>query len=61
MLGLIYWADSQDDKSIEQLEIAIRGNPRDERSRLALARVLTSAGRDSDAERALRETIQRPP
>ena len=61
VLGLTYWADSQDDKSIEQLEIAIRGNPRDERSRLALARVLTSAGRDSDAERALRETIHALP
>ena len=61
VLGLIYWADSQHDKSIEQLEIAIQRNPRDERSRLALARVLSSAGRDADAERALQETIQRPP
>jgi tetratricopeptide (TPR) repeat protein len=57
VLGLTYWADSQDGKSIEQLEIAIRGNPRDERSRLALAGVLTSAGRDSEAERTLRDTI----
>jgi tetratricopeptide (TPR) repeat protein len=57
VLGLAYWADSQDDKSIEALEAAIRGNPRDERSRLALARVLTSAGRDMDAVRALQETI----
>ena len=46
LLGLAYWADSQDDKSIAELEIAIGRNPRDERSRLALARVLTSAGRD---------------
>ena len=61
VVGLIYWADSQDDKSIEQLEAAIRVNARDERSRLALARVLTSAGRDSDAERALRETLQALP
>jgi Flp pilus assembly protein TadD len=58
VLGMIYWADSQDDKSIEQLEIAIRENPRDERARLVLARVLTSAGRDSDARRVLQETIQ---
>ncbi len=56
--GLTYWVNGQDDKSIEQLEIAIRKNPRDERARLALARVLSSAGRDSDAEHALRETIQ---
>jgi tetratricopeptide (TPR) repeat protein len=58
ILGLAYWTDAQDDKSIEQLQIAIRRNPGDERARLALARVLSSAGRDSDAERALRETIQ---
>ncbi|MEO8255731.1 MAG: tetratricopeptide repeat protein [Acidobacteriota bacterium] len=58
VLGLIDWADAADDKSIEQLEIAIRVNPRDERSRLALAQVLTSAGRDEDAERALRETLR---
>jgi tetratricopeptide (TPR) repeat protein len=57
VLGLVYWADSQDEKSIEQLEIAIQRNPRDERSRLMLARVLTSAGRDSDAERALQDTL----
>jgi tetratricopeptide (TPR) repeat protein len=61
VLGLTYWADSQDDKSIKELENAIRGNPRDERSRLALARVLRSAGRDSDAERALLETIHALP
>ena len=58
VLGLIHWANAQDDKSIGELEIAIRRNPRDERSRLALARVLSSAGRDQDAERALQETIQ---
>jgi tetratricopeptide (TPR) repeat protein len=57
-LGLTYWMDAQDDKSIEHLEIAIRRNPLDERSRVALARVLSSAGRDSDAERALQETTQ---
>jgi Flp pilus assembly protein TadD len=58
LLGMIYWANVQDDKSIEQLEIAIRLNPRDERSRLSLARVLSSTGRDADAERILQETIQ---
>jgi len=57
MLGLTYWADAQYEKSIEQLEIASRANPLDERSRVALARVLTWAGRDADAERALQETI----
>ncbi len=58
MLGLTSWAEGQDDKSIEQLEIAIRMNPRDERARLALSRVLSSAGRESDAERALLETLR---
>jgi tetratricopeptide (TPR) repeat protein len=58
LLGLIYWANAQDDKSIEQLRMAIRLNPRDERARLALASVLSSSGRDADAERTLQETIQ---
>lgn len=61
VLGLIEWADARDDKSIEQLGIAIRTSPRDERSRITLARVLSSAGRDSDAERILRDTIQANP
>ena len=56
--GLAYWADSEFDKSIEQLEVAIRMNPGDERSRLALSRVLTSAGRDADAARALEDTLR---
>jgi tetratricopeptide (TPR) repeat protein len=59
--GLIYWANSQDDKSIVELETAIRMNPRDERSRLTLSRVLSSAGRASDAERTLQETIRAIP
>ncbi len=58
ILALIYWASSDYDKSVEQLSLAIEKDPRDERSRLALARVLTSSGRDADAERALLETIQ---
>jgi len=58
LLGLIYWANAQDGKGVEQLRIAIRLNPRDERARLALASVLTSSGRDADAERTLQETIQ---
>ena len=61
VLGLIYWAGSQHDKSIEQLEIAVQRNPRDERSRLALARVIASTGRDQDAQRMLQDAIQRPP
>jgi tetratricopeptide (TPR) repeat protein len=56
--GLRYWAESEFDKSVEQLEAAIRLSPGDERSRLALSRVLTSAGRDADAQRALEETLR---
>jgi tetratricopeptide (TPR) repeat protein len=58
ILGLIYWASSDHDKSVEQLTIAIDRDPRDERSRLARARVLSSSGRDGDAQRALLETIE---
>ena len=58
VLGLVYWADSEFDRSIEQLDAAIRLNPRDERSRLALSRVLSSAGRDVDAQRALEDTLR---
>jgi superkiller protein 3 len=56
--GVVYWGESAFDKSIEQLEAAIRLNPVDERSRLALSRVLSSAGRDADAQRALQDTLR---
>ena len=56
--GLVYFAESELDKSIGQLEAAIRLNPGDERSRLALSRVLSSAGRDADAQRALQDTLR---
>jgi Flp pilus assembly protein TadD len=56
--GPVYWTDAQYDKSVEALTTAIQKNPRDERSRLALSRVLSSAGRGSDAERALHEMLQ---
>ena len=59
--GLVHWAESEFDKSLEQLEAAIRMNPADERSRLALSRVLSAAGRDADAQRALQDTIRAIP
>jgi tetratricopeptide (TPR) repeat protein len=58
ILGLIYWASSEYDKSVEQFTSAIERDPRDERSRLARARVLSLSERDADAQRALLETIQ---
>jgi tetratricopeptide (TPR) repeat protein len=61
LLGLIYWASSDYEKSVEQFTIAINRDQRDERSRLARARVLSLSGRDADAERALRETVEALP
>lgn len=58
VLGLIEWSDARYDNSIDALTTAIRLNPRDERSRLALSRVLSTAGRDEDAERTLHEMLQ---
>ena len=58
MLGLVYWAESKYDRSIASLTTAISLSPRDERARLALARVLNAAGRDGDAEGALYETVR---
>jgi tetratricopeptide (TPR) repeat protein len=56
--GLIRWASGDVDRSLEQFTLAIDRNPRDERSRLARARVLSSAGRHADAERELLATIR---
>ena len=57
-LGLVFWAKSDYERSIASLTTAIGLAPRDERSRLTLARVLNAAGRDSDAEAVLRETVR---
>lgn len=56
--GLAFFAQSKFERSIEELEAAIRLSPGDERSRLALSRVLSSADRDVDAQRVLEETIR---
>ena len=61
MLGLVYWAQSEYDRSIAALTTAISISPRDERARLTLARVLNAAGRDADAERALHDTVRMVP
>ena len=58
VLGLIYWAESNYDKGVEQLTSAIRLAPRNERARLALSRILSSAGRDAEAATALEETLR---
>jgi tetratricopeptide (TPR) repeat protein len=59
--ALVYFAESEFEKSIEQFEAAIRMNPADERSRLALYRVLSAAGREGDAQRALQDALRAIP
>ena len=61
ILGLTYWAAGQHDKSIELFTSAIRDNEEDERSRVALARVLNARGQQADAQQALHDTIARFP
>ena len=61
VLGLIYWTESRYDLSVAELTAAIQRQPRDERSRLALSRVLNAAGRHSEAERTLREAVETMP
>jgi len=58
VLGLVYWAQADYDRSIASLTTAVSLSPRDERARLALARALNAAGRDADAESALHETVR---
>jgi superkiller protein 3 len=57
LLGFVYWAESDYEKSVAELTEALRQSPKNERARLALSRVLTTANRDADAERVLRETL----
>ena len=56
LLGLIYWLDEQQGKSIEQLRTAIALAPGDERARMTLVDVLISERRYSEAERELTTT-----
>jgi len=53
LLGLAYWIDDQQGRSIESLRAAIRLAPTDERARLVLADVLAQDRRFSEAEREL--------
>jgi tetratricopeptide (TPR) repeat protein len=57
VLGLIRWAESDHDPAGRHLEQAARAAPHDERSQLALARVLGSAGREADARRVLQDIV----
>jgi tetratricopeptide (TPR) repeat protein len=61
ILGLAYWVDEQDNAGIEQFKEAIRLSPGDERSWLALADMLVTAGRVDDATATLERAIQALP
>ena len=61
MLGVVYWLSAEHERSIEQLEQAVRLSPMDERSRLTLASVLEEAGDTGAAERLLVETVEKIP
>ena len=56
-LGIAYWADERYEASAAHLRKAVQAGPRDERARLALADVLTTAGRLDEAERVLLDTV----
>jgi tetratricopeptide (TPR) repeat protein len=61
MLGVAYWLSAEHERSIEQLEQAVRLSPMDERSRLTLASVLEEAGDTGRTERLLVETVEKIP
>ena len=58
MLGIAFAAGKQYDKSLSYLQQASRLNPRDERSRIAIADVLVASGKPDAARESLRETIR---
>ena len=57
LLGLAYWLDDQQGKSIEHLRSAIRLAPDEERARVTLADVLAGDRRLAEAERELTQAI----
>jgi len=57
MLGVAYWLSAEHERSIDQLERAIRLSPMDDRARVMLARVLEDSGETGRAERLLEETV----
>jgi tetratricopeptide (TPR) repeat protein len=59
--GLAYWAAFDDRKSVEEFELAIESNPRDERSRLALFQILRMAGRDAEAADTMQQALRALP
>jgi tetratricopeptide (TPR) repeat protein len=58
LLGIADRMDDDDNNSIEQFQTAIRLNPHDERSRVALADLLVSQERVAEAEREFNASIE---
>ena len=61
MLGVAYWLSAEHERSVEQLEHAVRLNPQDERARLMLARVVEDSGDTARVERLLVDAVQAIP
>ena len=61
MLGVAYWLAAEHDRSVEQLELAVRLNPLDERARLMLVRVVEESGDAARAEVLLVDTVRAIP
>jgi len=57
LMGMACWADERYETSAAHFRKAVEASPRDERARLALAEVLTHAGRIDEAEQVLRDTV----
>jgi tetratricopeptide (TPR) repeat protein len=58
LLGLAYWLDDQQGKSIEHLRAAIRLAPGDERARVTLADVFAGDRRLAEAEQELTQAVE---
>src|SRR6185503_8019694 len=58
VLGMAFAAAKQFDKSLAQLEEASRLNPRDDRTRIAIADVLVASGKPDAARDSLRQAIR---
>jgi tetratricopeptide (TPR) repeat protein len=61
ILGTAYLISGDITRSVQHLRDAVRLNPRDERSWLALARTLDEAGRPAEAEDVLRKAVTELP
>ena len=61
VLAMAYRAGRRDDKALERFQAAIRLNTTNERAHLALASLLTEAGRFVEAEHALRGAVDALP